>query len=258
MNKQEAREEGDSRLWSTYAAHPSRQLREQLIESYRPLVRAILKRMDGRGDEDLEQVALLGLVKAVDRFDPSSGNRFTTFAYPTVIGEIKRYRRDRSHLIRPHRALIDLRVAVSAREAALTASTGHPPTVAEIAAALGVEIEQVAEAMALEEACHPRSLDELMVWRECEQFVLLEECVGKDDPEIERAETRILWRQAIETLDPLLRQVVDLRFYDKLTQEQVAQRLGVSQMHISRLERRALHQLREHLASVTEGAPCLA
>jgi RNA polymerase sigma-B factor len=254
MNTAEARrpgtrEAGDpDQLWAAYASHPDYQLREQLIEHYRPLAIGILHRMPGRWDEDLEQVALLGLVKAVDRFNPACGTRFGSFAVPTIQGEVKRYLRDYSRPVRCPRPLLDLRAAMMTKERELTLKMGHGPTLSELAEALNVELDQVVEAMAIEETCHPHSLDRLLPVGEQGEPVPLEECIGEEDPELARAEQRILWNEVLERLEPALQQVVQLRFYQNLTQQEAAHRLGVSQMQVSRLERRALERLRAQMA----------
>jgi RNA polymerase sigma-B factor len=248
MTTAEARREAADHLWAAYAAHPDHQLRDQLIEHYRPLAISVLQHMPGRWDEDLEQVAMLGLVKAVDRFNPTCGSRFGSFAVPTIQGEVKRYLRDYSRPVRCPRPLLDLRAATAAKERQLTLKFGHSPTLAELADALNVELDQVVEAMAIEETCHPHSLDRLLPVGEQGEPVPLEECLGAEDPELARAEQRILWSQVLGKLEPQLRQVVALRYYQNLTQQETSHRLGVSQMQVSRLERRAIERLRVQMA----------
>jgi RNA polymerase sigma-B factor len=248
MTTAEARRESGDHLWAAYASHPDHQLRDQLIEHFRPLAISVLRHMPGRWDEDLEQVAVLGLIKAVDRFNPSSGNHFGSFAVPTIQGEVKRYLRDYSRPVRCPRPLLDLRAALAAKERELSLKSGQSPTLAELADAVGVDMEQVVEAMAIEETCHPHSLDRLLPVGEQAEPVPLEECLGEDDPELEKAEERILCTQVLEKLEPLLQQVVRLRYYQSLTQQETAHRLGVSQMQVSRLERRALERLRAQMA----------
>jgi RNA polymerase sigma-B factor len=250
MKTQQARAEARERLWSAYRSRHESQVREQLIDEYRDLAYSVLHRMGRRWDEDLEQVALIGLMKAVDRFDPASGNAFSSFAVPTIVGEIKRSMRDQSRLVRPTRSLLDLRVRVRAKEAELTAATGRSPTVAALAEALGLDLDCVLEAMALEETCHPCSLDTLLCSADSEQSMTLEQSLGQEDPELARVETCVACRQALALLDPRLRTVIQLRYYQNLTQKQAARRLGVSQMQVSRLERRALHQLQDELVAV--------
>jgi RNA polymerase sigma-B factor len=228
---------------------PCPELREQLIEQYRPLAMALLQRFRRHPDEDMEQVALLALIKAIDRFDPARGHCFPTFAVPTIQGELKRYLRDQSRLVRCPRSLLDLRDAVFARKRALTQTTGSSPTLAEIAADLEVELDQVVEAMAVDETCHPCSLDGLVPSRTQNQLVALEEFLGTEDAELQKTEERIAWTQALAELTPRLEQVMKLRYYENLSQQEAARRLGVSQMQVSRLERRALEYLRSQVAT---------
>ncbi|MBI3910055.1 MAG: sigma-70 family RNA polymerase sigma factor [Armatimonadetes bacterium] len=244
MVTQQASAETADHLWSAYASHPTRRLRERLIEQYRPLAYSVLRRIRRRGDEDLEQVALLGLVKAVDHFNPALGNRFSSFAVPTILGELKRYLRDHSRPVRPPRSLLDLHAAVVAKDRELTVRIRRTPAIPELASALSVEPDQVTEALAIEEACHPYSLDGLMESLERDQPVVLEECLGVEDPGLAQIEAQVAWSQAVNELDPPLKEIIELRYYRNLTQREAARRLGVSQMHVSRLERRALDRLR--------------
>ena len=236
------------RLWSAYRSCPTRALREQLINHFRPLAQALVRHLRCRWDEDLEQVALVGLVNAVDRFDLSRGLCFATFAMPTILGEVKRYLRDQSRLLRCPRSLLDLRAAVLATEQDLAGRFGQSPTLSEIAAALGTPLDRVVEAMAIEETCHPCSLDDLRPSRENYPVPSVEEFLGAEDPELEQVEERIVWAQELDQLDPRLKTVMELRYYDDLSQQETARRLGVSQMQISRLERRALDDLRSRIA----------
>jgi RNA polymerase sigma-B factor len=244
MTAQGTRPRSGEALWSEYRAHPSPALREQLVERYRPLAMAVLRRLHISVDEDLEQVALLALVKAVDRFDPALGHQFSSFAVPTILGELKRYQRDQSRQVRCPRKLYRLHCAVIAKQADLAARSQCAPTLAEVADELGVGVDQVVEAMAAEDVCRPCSLIRSRSSQDLDEHLSLEECLGAEDPAIQKAETRIAWRQVIDELKPRLRDVIRLRYYQNMTQQQAAERLGVSQMHVSRLERRALDRLR--------------
>lgn len=239
----------EEQLWSAYARCRDARLREQLVAQYRRLAYAALKQLHCIGNEDLEQVALLGLVEAIDRFDPDCGHHFPSFALPTILGELRHYLRDQSRLIRCPRALLELRAAVIARQDNLRLKCGCNPSLAEIARDLGVDLEHVVEAMALEDACHPSSLDQGLPGRGEDRSRLAEELLGAEDPELARVEERIGWRQVLDHLDPRLRQVIELRFYQNLSQEKAARRLGVSQMQVSRLERRAIDRLRCQVAA---------
>jgi RNA polymerase sigma-B factor len=235
-------------LWPEFCAGRDAQLREELIEQYRPLAMAVMRRLQRHRDEDLEQVALLGLIKAVDRFDPDLHFSFTSFAVPTIAGEIKRYWRDQSRPVRCPRSLLNLHARVVAEQAELTSRLGREPTLAEVASALDVGLEEVVEALAVEDICHPRTLDGRVRFRGSQDEVTLEDCLGTDDSELERVEERVACKQVLDHLNPVLKKVIQLRYYGHMTQAQTAQRLGFSQMHVSRLERRGLNILREQLA----------
>jgi RNA polymerase sigma-B factor len=237
----------EKHLWRRYREHPSEGLREQLVERYRWLARSALRRLPYGEDEDLRQVALLALIKAVDRFDHEMGRCFSTFAFPTILGELKRYLRDHSYPVRPSRTLHELRAAVCQKDEELTAWTGRPPTLAEVAEALGTDLEQVVEALAIEEVCRPRSLNASATTLDEQPRMLLEECVGVADPGLREVEVRLEWQQNLDGLGFPFREILELRYYQGLTQREVGQRLGFSQMHVSRLERRALARLREQL-----------
>lgn len=236
-------------LWSAYQAHRSDEIREQLIEHYRPLALKLARRLRYPRDEDLEQIGMIGLVKAVDRFDPTRENGFYSFAVPTILGEVKRYLRDQSHLIRCSRTLHDLRDLVRTREQAMTRASGRVPTLVEVAVALGIEQDRVTEAMALEELCQPCCLDAPLSGQQEEPPLTLDDCVGGDDPDFRRVEDRIVWDEILNHLSPRLKVLIELRFFHELSQREVGQRLGISQMQVSRLERRALASLHAQAAA---------
>jgi RNA polymerase sigma-B factor len=249
MSRKEDHGRRVDRLWIAYAARPDSRLREQLIQECRPLALAVLRHLGHGGDEDLLQVAMLGLIKAVDRYDPGSGFRFSSFAVPTIMGEVRRYQRDYSRLVRPPRSLYDLHAAVIARERQMTTRDGHAPTLAEVAESLGVELDQVVEAMAVDDLCVPCSLDTPVSIHDPESPWSLTEHLGAEDPELGRVDERLTWERLLEALEPRLRHILELRYYRDLTQREVARSLGVSQMQVSRLERRAIAGLRRLAAA---------
>jgi RNA polymerase sigma-B factor len=246
--------ESSEQLWQEFITGRDPRLRETLIERYRPLAMAVMRRWQKRWDEDLEQVALLGLMKAVDRFDPGLGYSFTSFAVPTIAGEIKRYFRDQSRSVHCPRSLLELHAKVVAQQAELMSQSGREPTLAEVAEAMGVELEEVVEALAVEEICHPWSLSGRPGFGEPREEVTREDGLGAEDSELERVEERVACKQVLDHLNPVLKKVIQLRYYGHLSQAQAAQRLGVSQMHVSRLERRGLSMLREQLVVPHSGA----
>jgi RNA polymerase sigma-B factor len=217
--------------------------RERLIESHLPLVRAIAKRYAGRGEslDDLVQVGALGLIRASDRFDASRGVAFATFAMPAIEGEIRRHLGDRTTSLRIPRELRRMSGELQRRRAELAASLGRPPTVAELAAAVGVEDADVQRALNAERAAQPSSAlpDEL-----AEAVADAESLASTDD--------RLLLAHGARVLDERERRIVFLRFHADLTEDDIARDLGISQAHVSRLLAGALAKLRAALAH--EGA----
>src|SRR4051794_40792829 len=234
-------------LWQKYRARPTSQLRAELIHRYRPLAQSTARRVCLYYDEDVEQVALLGLIRAVDRFDPSRGNGFSTFAVPTIVGEVRRYLRDHSRLIRYPRALHDLRLKLRRTEAEMARASGRTPTVAELAEGLNVPLEQITELMAAEEHCRPRSLDALLGAGAEDDPWTLQDHLGEPDRKLERVEAEIAWTQILDQLGPQMKRVILLRYFQGLTQLEVSRAMRCSQMHVSRLERQALARLRAQI-----------
>ncbi len=215
--------------------------RAQLAEEMMPLARALAGRYQGRGEqmEDLMQVACLGILKAIDGFDLSRDVRFSSYATPTVLGEIKRYFRDRTWIVRPPRALQELHMLVAKARDRLTTRLGRPPTVQEIADALDVAVEEVLEAIETTTARHARSFSE-----PTGEDVTLADQLGGGDPELPRAELRAIIDAASQVLSERDRKILRLRFNEDLTQIEIARIVGVSQMQVSRLIRQSLARLR--------------
>ena len=219
--------------------------REQLVERMLPLARALARRYANRGEalDDLEQVASIGLLKAIDRFDVGRDVRFATFAVPTIAGEIKRHFRDRGWMLRVPREVQELSSRVSRARERFAADTGRSPTVAELAAATKATEEQVLEAIAAGDAYRALSLDAPV-----EEMGTALEALGERDAGYDLVEQRVLLRGGLGELDPREREILRLRFFEGLTQREIAQRIGISQMHVSRLIRRSVDDLRRHLA----------
>lgn len=231
------------------AGHPSRpELRNRAIEAWMPMARHLASRYAGRGEptDDLFQVALIGLIKAVDRYEADRGVEFAGFAIPTIVGEIKRHFRDRTWSIRVPRRLQELRLAITGANNTLTHSLGRPPTVADIAAHLEISEEDVLEGLEGARAYNATSLSTPV---SADGNTELGETLGGEDHEYEQAETRIELAPALAVLDERERTIVTLRFYGNLTQSQIAERVGVSQMHVSRLLTKALAKMRGKLGA---------
>ncbi|WP_442930194.1 RNA polymerase sigma factor SigF [Micromonospora sp. LH3U1] len=225
-------------------------LRDRAIEAWLPLARHLARRYSGRGapDDDLAQTASVGLIKAVDNFDHSRGVDFSGYAIPTIIGEIKRYFRDRTWAVRVPRRLQELRLSISAANSALTQTIGRSPTVADIASYLDVSEETVLEGLEGARAYRATSLSTPIGVDGNRE---LADTIGGDDHEFDLVEIRVALGPALATLPERERQILSLRFHGNLTQAQIAERIGVSQMHVSRLITRSLATLRHHLADAS-------
>ena len=233
------------RLFLEYRRSGDRSARDALVERFLPLARSLARRY-ARGAEpleDLEQVASLALIKAVDGFDAERGTAFSSYAVPSIVGAIKRHYRDRVWSVRPPRDLQELALRVARLNDELTASTGAPPTVALIAEHAGVDVEAVVEARDAHRALRADSLDQPRRGGEEDDGSLIE-TIGTPDAEIRRAFDRVALGTLLDTLDARERRVVQLYYRHELTQAEIGERLGYSQMHISRLLRGAVEHLR--------------
>jgi RNA polymerase sigma-B factor len=234
------------RLLREYAAHHDPAVRERLVELNSDLVHFIARRFANRGEplEDIEQVGFLGLIQAIERFDPSLENEFSTFATPTIMGEIRRHFRDRSWAIRVPRRLQENYTRAMRAQEQLSQELGRQPSVAEIAERLGLEPDEVLAALEVSPAQHTISLNATRADRDEDEGSELGERLGQEDEALERVEMKALIEQAMAHLTPRERQIMLLRFFDQLPQTEVAKRLGISQMHVSRLQRAALERMR--------------
>jgi RNA polymerase sigma-B factor len=215
--------------------------RDRLAEEMLPLARALAGRYAGRGEplDDLVQVACVGIMKAIDGFDVSRDVRFSSYATPTVLGEIKRHFRDKTWSVRVPRGLQELQLQVAKERDKLTNELGRSPTVQELADALDAPFEEVLATIQSSSARRTRSLEE-----PTGDDVTLADSLGDHDPEIERAEMRALLDSALGVLSARDREVLRLRFEEDLTQTEIALHIGVSQMQVSRLIRQSLARLR--------------
>jgi RNA polymerase sigma-B factor len=223
-----------------------RALRDQLVEDNLWLARHCARRFSGKGEspDDLLQVANMALVKAVDRFDPDFKVRFATFAVPTITGELRRHFRDRTWSMRVSRRLKDLHLELKAASEHLAHDLGRAPTVDELADALDVSPEEVLEALEAGAAYRASSLD-APVGGEGEEGII----PGQADADLEDTGMRVMLQDAMSTLPERERRVVYLRFYLGLTQAEIAEEIGVSQVHVSRILRATLAQLADELGA---------
>lgn len=221
--------------------------RDSLVALHLPLVEHLARRFAGRGEplDDLVQVGTIGLIKAVDRFDTDRGVEFSTYATPTIVGEIKRHFRDKGWAIRVPRRLQELRLSLSVATEDLSHALGRAPTIAEIAAKIGVSEEEVLEGLESANAYSTVSIDAGTDEDGTPAAVL--DTFGVDDEALEGVEYRESLRPLLAELTQRERQILMLRFFRNMTQSQIATEIGISQMHVSRLLARTLAQLREGL-----------
>jgi RNA polymerase sigma-B factor len=245
MSLDRADKEALMRTFEAFASSRDPALRDQLIEAHLGLAEYLARRFANRGEplDDLVQVASLGLVKAVERFDPERGLEFTTFATPTIVGELKRHFRDKGWAVRVPRRVQELHLRVTRVIDDLATEFGRSPTVQEIAHRAGTTEDEVVEAIDAGSAYRSASLDAGRS-DDDESPGLLGQ-LGEIDPELARAERRAALGPLISGLPEREQVMLYLRFYEGMTQSEIAKRLGISQMHVSRLLSRSLQQLRE-------------
>ena len=225
-------------------------LRDELILEHLGLARALARRYSGRGEsvEDLEQVATVGLLKAVERFEPDRGLAFSTFAVPTILGEIKRHFRDRAWATRVPRGLQELALRLNESVQVLTQELKRSPSLDEIAADMEVDVERVLEAMEVNRSYSASSLDATSPDDDTSRR--LERVLAEVDPGLAAVDHQLVVKSLLETLPDRDRRIVELRFFEGFTQLEIAEQIGISQMHVSRLLARSLESLREHMTGV--------
>jgi RNA polymerase sigma-B factor len=243
----------DKILLRRYHEDGDLQAREQLIEQYMSLVRSLARRYSYRGEqlEDLVQIGAIGLIKAIDRFDLERGVELTTYATPNIIGEIKRHFRDKGWSVRVPRGLQELNVQLSRLVEQLTVQLARSPTIPELAKAAGVEEEEVLEALESGRAYTSLSLSIGGGGGDDDDLDPLES-LGTEEHQYEVSEDRAVLAPGFKALDERERKILQLRFFEGLTQSQIAQQVGISQMHVSRLIRRSLEKIRETIAADEE------
>ncbi len=230
------------------ADDPQRQVvRDNLVEMHLPLVQYLARRFRNRGEpyDDLVQVATIGLIKSVDRFDLERGVAFTTYATPTIVGEIKRHFRDKGWTIRVPRRLQELKLSLGKATAELSQKLGRSPTVAELAVHIGVSEEDILEGLESANAYSAVSLD--APDGSDDDSPAVSDSLGSLDDALEGVEYRESLKPLLERLPPREKKILLLRFFGNMTQSQIAAEIGISQMHVSRLLARTLSQLREGL-----------
>jgi len=236
------------RLAGLDAGDPSRAaVRDEIICAYLPMARRLARRFGNRGEDrdDLEQVAMVGLIKAVDGFRCEHGAKFVHYAVPTIVGELKRHFRDRAWTMRVPRRMQELHLEINRVVPALSQELGRSPEISDIARHLGVKEEEVLAGIECAAAYHTRSLNVPIQGEDGDTD--LAELIGEDDTQLELVSDRQALRQLVGELPDRERTILELRFFGNLTQAEIAERVGVSQMHVSRLLSRSLGELREKL-----------
>ena len=236
-------------LLKEYAETRDPRLRDRLVFMHERMVRYLASRFGhaaGTTIEDLVQVGYIGLISAIDRYDPSKGVNFVTYAVPTILGEIKRYFRDQTWGLKAPRRLRELGLSLRRIREELEQRLGRPPTIAEMAHYANVSEERPLQAMDLDRIYQPASLDAQLADDSGAEKATVWEAIGEEDPQMARVEEKEALRRALERLEERQQEIIQMRFYEELSQAEVARRLGISQMHVSRLERQALTK-RRHL-----------
>ena len=235
-------------LFRRYKQEGDSEARDQLIVSHLNLVRFLASKFKNRGEslEDLIQVGTIGLIKAIDRFDPERGLEFTTYATPTIMGEIKRHFRDKGWSVRVPRRLQELSAKVNQATDELTNQLQRSPSVAEIAEYLGSTVDEVLEAMESSSAYSSVPLEGGGSGEDDEAPSVIDH-YATEDPDLAASDDRIVLEQAIADFSPREQEVVKMRFEEGLTQVEIAERLGISQVQVSRLLRRTLRRIQDKI-----------
>ncbi|HEY0643923.1 MAG TPA: SigB/SigF/SigG family RNA polymerase sigma factor [Nocardioides sp.] len=230
----------------------SRTLTDQLIETNAGVARSMAGRYRNRGIDldDLEQVALLGLTKAAQRFDPAAGHDFLSYAVPTIRGELRRHFRDAGWMVRPPRRVQDLQARIARAQDELEPKLGRSPRPSEVASHLGVELDDVVEALAADGCFTPTSLDGPVG----DGASSLGDLLGDEDRAIESAEARVVLAPALRTLSPRDQRILQLRFVEERTQQEIAESIGLTQAQVSRVLTRILDELRHGLSGPVTAA----
>lgn len=228
------------------------ELRDTLVREHMPVAEHIARRFSHRGEsqEDLTQVATLGLINAVDRFDPERGVDFLSYAVPTIMGEVRRHFRDTGWAVRMPRRLQELHLSVSSAISSLSQELGRAPTPSELATHIGISKDDVYKGLEAGNAYRSASLDELLTDTD---EIPLGDAIGERDAELAEVENREAIRPLLDELDERERKILLMRFFRSMTQTQIAEQIGISQMHVSRLLARTLSWLRNRLE--TEAPP---
>ncbi len=248
----------DVRLFRAWVDHGDRHARARLIERFLPLARSLARRYE-RGSEPLEdlvQVASVALVKAIDRYDPARGYAFSSFAVPTIAGELKRHFRDQTWMVRPPRGIQEVTLRVEGALSRLSQQLDRSPTTSELAQAVGVGDEEILEALQARSARGALSLHAPQ--GEPGDTMSLQDTLGAEDPDLERAEQRAQLDRLMAGVSPRAREMLRMRFEEDMTQAEIGAAIGISQMQVSRVLRQTIAQLRAVADEDAQAEPALA
>ena len=239
--------EDNENLFEKFRVSQSVEVRNEIVKKHLYLAEIIAKKFVNRGIdyEDIYQVASIALIKAVERFDPEKGVKFTSFATPTLIGEIKRYFRDKASVIRIPRRIYEVYQKVSNAREVLTHELSRPPKIDEIAKYLGISEEMVMEIIESNNAYNMQSFDQNVY---ADDDLELHETIGDEDVTFEKIENRGFLTKSLDKFNDAEKEFIKMRYFGNNTQKEIAERLGVSQMYVSRLERKVLERFRRLLA----------
>ncbi|MHB1457080.1 MAG: RNA polymerase sigma factor SigF [Armatimonadota bacterium] len=237
-------------LFERYAETKDPDIRDALVLVHQNLVRFLAGKFSNRGEpiEDLIQVGSIGLINAIDRFDPDRGTKFSTYATPTIVGEIRRHFRDKAWSLKVPRRLQELNLATNKAMDALSQKLGRSPTIQEIAAAVNATEEETLEAIELGNAYDTVSLDTKLPYDSESSPLSLAEFLGDTDDSLDNLEKFGDLNQALNCLDAREKSIIYLRYFKDMSQTEVANTLNISQMHVSRLQQKALKRLKELLS----------
>lgn len=240
-------DEETEELFRKYVATRDPKVRDQLVLMHQNLVRYLASKFANRGEplEDLVQVGVLGLINAIDRFDPDRGTKFSTYATPTIVGEIRRHFRDKAWSLKVPRRLQELNLATNKAAEELSQRLGHPPSIQDIAEQVGASEEETLAAIELGNAYETVSLDSKLAFEGESAPLTLAEFVGGADESLQNIETYGDLKHAIESLDDREKAIIYYRFFRDMSQTEVAKKLNISQMHVSRLQQKAIKRLKE-------------
>jgi RNA polymerase sigma-B factor len=255
-NSRPRQEEEADRLFLEYKATRDTEIRDRLVLMHENLVRFLAAKFANRGEplEDLVQVGTIGLINAIDRFEPERGTKFSTYATPTIVGEIKRHFRDRAWNLKVPRWLQELNLQVMKANEQLSQQLGRSPTIAEIAEHVGSSEAETLDAMELGNAYETVSLDTKLSFEGETAPLTLNDSIGVDDTSLRKIDQYDDLKAAVELLDNREKMIIYLRFFHDLSQTEVAERLNISQMHVSRLQHKALRRLKQLMTQADDPA----